>query len=575
MSAANADVDVLVIGTGPVGLALANLLGIRGVSVAVMEKRDQLIDYPRGVGLDDESMRTIQAMGLAEEFLPYTIPHHIMRLVDGAGNVILTNNPQGEPYGWPRKFGFLQPLADKASFDGLSRFPHVTTTFGRELVKIEEVAGGVRATFDVVRGEEGEERTGEQETVTAKYLVGCEGGRSFTRKWMGTEFEGKSPSTRWVVVDVNNDPLGAPNVYLGADPNRPYVSIGLPRGVRRWEFMLFDDEPTEKVEDNAFIEELLAEHIPEGTKLDVIRRRVFTHHGRMARTFRKGNVLIAGDAAHLMPVWMGQGYNSGIRDVTNLAWKLAGVLQGKFSPALLDTYDVERRDHAKAMIDLSMTFGTVIKPTDKKVAFVRDTAAKLMNLSPRVKDYFADMKFKPVPRYGRGAVVDQATLKPGVADRSNDPARRPRIVTSRVAVNRLSPVGLQLIQPKVEYEGEAVLLDEALGLNHAVLSWGVDPARLFTPKQLAELAQAEVKLVCVVSPTQVEWAKQHVSEGTEVVSDITGALKGFFDTRAVGTVLVRPDRFVAAATLNAQAGQAWESYKRAAHVRAYQADTDN
>ena len=90
MSAANADVDVLVIGTGPVGLALANLLGIRGVSVAVMEKRDQLIDYPRGVGLDDESMRTIQAMGLAEEFLPYTIPHHIMRLVDGAGNVILT-----------------------------------------------------------------------------------------------------------------------------------------------------------------------------------------------------------------------------------------------------------------------------------------------------------------------------------------------------------------------------------------------------------------------------------------------------------------------------------------------------
>lgn len=564
MSETKFDVDVLIVGAGPVGLALANLLGLRDVSVALMDKRDRLIDYPRGVGLDDESMRTIQTMGLAEEFKPFTIPHHIMRLVDGNGNVILTNNPQGEPYGWPRKFGFLQPLVDEASYNGLSRFAHVSAAFSRELVQIEEVEGGVRATFNVVKGEEGEEQTGEQQVVTAKYLVGCEGGRSFTRKWMGTEFEGKSPSTRWVVVDVNNDPLGAPNVYLGADPNRPYVSIGLPRGVRRWEFMLFDDEPTEKVEDDAFVAELLSEHIPEGTKLDVIRRRVFTHHGRIAQSFHKGNVLIAGDAAHLMPVWMGQGYNSGIRDVTNLSWKLAAVLDGTFTPELLDTYDVERRDHAKAMIDLSMTFGSVIKPTDKSVAFLRDTAAKVINLSPRVKDYFADMKFKPIPRYGRGAVVDQATLKPGEADRSNDPARRPKLMTSRIAINKQSPVGLQIIQPKVGYNGEDVLLDDALGIYHAIVSWGVDPARLFTPEQLEEFKKVKVKLVCAVSPTQVEWAEQYVSADTEVVSDVMGALKSYFDTRAIGTVIVRPDRFVAAATLNAQASKAWEAYKQAA-----------
>ena len=131
----------------------------------------------------------------------------------------------------------------------------------------------------------------------------------------------------------------------------------------------------------------------------------------------------------------------------------------------------------------------------------------------------------------------------------------------------MSPVGLQIIQPKVEYNGAEVLLDDALGLNHAVVTWGVDPARLFTPEQLAEMAKANVKLVCAVSPTQVEWAKEYVSADTEVVSDITGALKGFFDTRAVGTVLVRPDRFVAVATLNAQASKAWEAYKQAASMR--------
>lgn len=168
---------------------------------------------------------------------------------------------------------------------------------------------------------------------------------------MGVDFEDVSPSTRWVVVDVNNDPLGIPNVYLGADPARPYVSIGLPHGIRCFEFMLFDDEPNERVEDNEFVAQLLREHLPEGVELDIICRRVFTHHGRVASSFRKGNVMIAGDAAHLMPVWMGQGFNSGFRDATNLAWKLAGCVHGRYDDAILDTYSQERRDHAKAMVE--------------------------------------------------------------------------------------------------------------------------------------------------------------------------------------------------------------------------------
>lgn len=561
------ETDVLIAGTGPTGLVLANLLGARGINVTVVDKRADLIDYPRGVGLDDESYRTIQAMNLLDEVEPYTLPHHVMRIVNGQGEVIMTNDPQGEPFGFPRKFGFLQPLVDRAVFEGLARYPNVRTIFGRELAAIEDHGAGVTATVDHVTGEEGEEATGETTTINARFLVGCEGGRSLTRKWMGVDFEGVSPSTRWVVVDVRNDPLGFPNVYLGADPARPYVSIGLPHGVRRFEFMLFDDEPNERVEDNAFVTQLLNEHLPAGIALDIIRRRVFTHHGRVASEFRKGNVMIAGDAAHLMPVWMGQGFNSGVRDATNLAWKLDAVLKGLAEDDLLDTYSTERHDHAKAMVDLSLTMGNVIKPIDKKVAFARDIAARAMNLSSQVKNYFSDMRFKPMPRYGRGVVVDQETLTPGKAKLKICNDRVPQLIPLRNALKKDSSVGTQFIQPWVTYKGEQVRLDTPLGTGFAVLGWGMDPANLLDEQTREDLAAKGVELVCAVSPNQMGWAKKECAKtGTRVISDDSGALKKWFDAASVGTVYIRPDRFIAAACLNGDLPRTVDAVHQAGHL---------
>lgn len=562
------ETDVLIAGAGPTGLTLANLLGASGVQVTLVEKRADLIDYPRGVGLDDESYRTIQAMDLLDEVAPFTLPHHVMRVVNGRGEVIMTNDPQGEPFGHPRKHGFLQPLVDRAIFEGLDRFPNVTVLFGRELSSIEDSSDGVTATLSHVSGEEGETASGESTIVKSRFLVGAEGGRSFARKWMGVGFEGVSPSTRWVVIDVRNDPLGVPNVYLGADPARPYVSIGLPHGVRRFEFMLFDDEPNERVNDNEFVAELLHEHLPEGIKLDIIRRRVFTHHGRVASTFRKGNVLIAGDAAHLMPVWMGQGFNSGFRDATNLAWKLDAVLKGIAHESLLDTYTEERRDHAKAMVDLSLTLGNVIKPTDRRVARARDTASRILNLSPQVKSYFSDMKFKPMPRYGRGVVVDQETLTAGEAKRKISASRIPSLVPLRNALRKDSPVGSQFIQPWITFRGESVRLDDALGKGFSLVSWGINPARLLEEGQLAQLRALNVQLVCAVSPNQVAWAEAECADtGTHVIADDSGALKKWFDAAAVGAVYIRPDRFVAAACLNGNLARAVEAVHEAGHFR--------
>ncbi|NRI68515.1 bifunctional 3-(3-hydroxy-phenyl)propionate/3-hydroxycinnamic acid hydroxylase [Rhodococcus sp. MS16] len=540
------DTEVLIVGAGPAGLMLANILGMYGKQVTVLEAMDTLIDYPRGVGLDDESFRTIQTVGLVDAIRPHTNPQHIMRLVNGAGKVMLVNNPQTVEFGWERKHGFIQPEADKALYEGLSRFGNVQVLFGHRVENVEEDGQSVTAIALVSRPD----GTIEERRFSAQYLVGCEGGKSPTRKRLGVSFEGESPSTRWLVVDVNNDPLGTPNVFLGADPKRPYVSIGLPHAVRRWEFMLHDDETEEQVTDPDYVNALLADHVPNPAELDFIRRRVFTHHGRVASDFRKGRQLIAGDAAHLMPVWMGQGWNSGMRDATNLGWKLAAVLSGQADDALLDTYTSERKDHAQAMVDLSLTFGRLIKITNPVGAVLRDAASSVLNLFPQVKSYFADMRFKPMPRYTRGVLADPNTRESGSAAAKLTSKLVP-VLTANV---KNSPVGVQFPQPRVNSrDASDQLLDDAIGNWWSVIVWGNSPKDVLPQSSLDKLSLLGARLVAVVPETQREWAQKHMDPDVMVLGDHTGRLKKWFDDRPTPLVFLRPDRFVAGACLTQHA----------------------
>ncbi len=548
--------DVVIVGAGPCGLALANFLGLYGRSVTVLEARETLIDYPRGVGIDDESLRTLQTLGLVDAALPHITPHHIMRLVDGAGRTMLTNDPQTDEFGWGRKHGFIQPEVDRVLYEGLARFEHVRVLFGHEVVRVDEDADGVTA---VAAGPAGAEVP-----VRGRYLVGCEGGKSPTRKRLGVAFDGVSPSTRWLVVDVENDPLGTPNVFLGADPRRPYVSIGLPHGVRRWEFMLRDDETEEQVTSPAHVAGLLAEHVPDPASLRFIRRRVFTHHARVASDFRRGRQLIAGDAAHLMPVWMGQGWNSGIRDATNLGWKLAMVLDGRAGDALLDTYTAERLEHARAMVDLSLTFGRVIKITNPLAARARDAISLALNRFPQVKAYFSEMRFKPMPRYTRGVLADPTTLEPGRAA----PTIESRLIPVRTADRRDSPVGVQFPQPRVTTaHARDQRLDDAIGPWWTLITWGNNPRDLLPAASLARFEAMGGRLVAAVPEQQREWAQQRMGDGVLVVGDHTGRLKRWFDARPTPVVVLRPDRFVAGACLAQQGAATLDAVFTAASLR--------
>ncbi|KAA0107514.1 bifunctional 3-(3-hydroxy-phenyl)propionate/3-hydroxycinnamic acid hydroxylase [Mycolicibacterium sp. P1-5] len=511
------EVDVVVVGAGPVGLTLANVLGLQGVRTLVVDERDALIDYPRGVGLDDEGLRTFQAIGLVDDVLPHTVPNQILRFYDGKRRLLAEMAPPDARFGWPKRNGFVQPLVDAELYKGLDRFENVEVAWGHPMTSITESADGVTVEVSPVGGE--------TRKVNARYVVGCDGGRSATRRLMGVSFDGTTSSTRWLVVDIANDPLGHPNSEVGADPVRPYVSIAIAHGIRRFEFLIHGHETDEQAEDPAFVAQMLARLVPYPDKVDIIRRRLYTHHSRIASSFRKGRILIAGDAAHLMPVWQGQGYNSGIRDSANLGWKLAAVVKGQARDALLDSYDIERRKHARAMIDLSTTVGKVISPTNARVAAARDVVIRAASLVPTLKRYVLEMRFKPMPRYEQGAVVHSEPRSPS------------------------SAVGTLFIQPRVDTRDQQnVLLDDVIGPWFAFVCWSNNPRQLLGEKAFADWKALGAVFVALRPITQLHWTG-HDDPDVIVVGDRTGALKAWFDAHEESVMFLRPDRCIAGACI--------------------------
>jgi 3-(3-hydroxy-phenyl)propionate hydroxylase len=516
--------NVVIVGAGPAGLTLANILGLQGVRTVVVEERPSLIDYPRGVGLDDEALRTFQSIGLVDRILPHTVPNQILRFFDAKRRLLAEMAPPDARFGWPKRNGFIQPMVDAELLAGLDRFEHVEVRWGHRMETCAEAEGGVTVEF-----------SDGQEPVRARYVVGCDGGPSATRRLMGVSFDGTTSSTRWLVVDCANDPLGHPNSEVGADPVRPYVSISIAHGIRRFEFMIHSDESDEQAQDQAFVRRMLAQRVPHPERVDVIRHRVYTHHSRIAGSFRQGRLMLAGDAAHLMPVWQGQGYNSGIRDAGNLGWKLAAVINGHADDALLDTYDIERRKHARAMIDLSTMVGRVISPTNRRVAALRDRVIHAASVVPSLKRYILEMRFKPMPRYKQGAVSHAA------------------------AVSETSPTGTLFIQPRVDTrEASNVLLDDVLGPGFAVLCWSNNLRAVLGDKAFDRWKALGAKFVVARPMTQLHWTG-HDDPDVVIVGDRSGALKSWFDTNTDSVLFLRPDRCIAGACIAQRASELSES----------------
>ncbi|GAB2746322.1 bifunctional 3-(3-hydroxy-phenyl)propionate/3-hydroxycinnamic acid hydroxylase MhpA [Sinomonas soli] len=520
------DADVVIIGAGPVGLTLANLLGLRGIDVLLLEAGEELIDYPRAVGIDDEAMRVMQCIGLVEKVLPHTVPDQRIRLVNGRGTVIGIIDPATRVFGWPRRNGFVQPLVDRVLLEGLHRFGNVRVRFGTRMTELRQDGEGVTA-----RCREG---AGQEHDVRAKWAVAADGGSSGTRKALGISFEGETRKTPGLVIDVANDPIGTPHAVFGGDPKRGWATLSLPHGIRRWEFNVLPGEE-DRAETDAFVYGLLADHVPDPSALNIIRRRVYTFNARIAGTFRQGRVLLAGDAAHVMPVVAGQGWNSGIRDAVNLGWKLAAVVDGRADAGLLDTYDQERRDHVAAMIGLSLNMSRLMTNRSRLASAARDLSAAVISKLPKLKRQVSSQGFKPMPQYDRGVVV---------------PSSLPRSKSVPVSSDSPLSVGTLFPQPRVRTaDGGEKLLDDATGTDWRVIVWNNDPAALISPATAELLPVLGATLVHVVPAEQLPWAAAHAAAGVAVVGDPSGELKRWFDVRPFSAVVVRPDHVVAAECL--------------------------
>jgi 3-(3-hydroxy-phenyl)propionate hydroxylase len=516
------DVEVAVVGAGPCGATLANLLGTQGVTTVVLDKEPAIIDHPRAVSVDDESLRSFQTAGIVDDIVRDTIQNAPIRYYNSRGKQLAHVRPSGQPYGWPRRNLFFQPLMEAGLRKGLDRFGHVELHTATEVTELKQTTNAVHL---VAQSEAGEVR------VRAQYVVGADGGRSFVRDAAGLLLTGETAPSKWLVVDVSEDSLDAPYSAVYCDPDRPAMTIPLPYGYRRFEFKLLPDETEEEVVTDRSVDRLLRKFYRGIPMPTVLRRRVYWHHSRTADRFGSGRVFIAGDAAHLQPPFFGQGMNSGIRDATNLAWKLAAVVQGRAGNRLLDTYDAERRKNAEAMVSFATRIGSYYQPRNRATEVVRDAVFRGVQLIPGAREYILQMKYKPAPRYTDGVVVAEPGQDSG------------------------SPVGRLFGQPSVQLaDGNRVKLDDAVGRGFAVLGLTSDPADSLSPATRARVNALGANLFRVTAPPsarrhgfRVSSSGSSGSSSSTELFDVDGAFRDLtLERRQDEVIVLRPDRYVAA-----------------------------
>lgn len=360
------DADVLIVGYGPVGQSLAALLGRSGTRVLVCERREGRYETPRAGHFDHEIMRIFQSFGIADDVAKIADPAHLYEFLDVDGSV-LARLPRSwdAPSGWDASYHFYQPELEEVLDSAVRAIPSVDVRFGAAVVDLRQFADHAEVVL------------ADGSILRARFVVGADGANSIVRDLVGITTEDLGFRGDWLVADLRPKE-GAPAIDIPhtgqvLDPARPNHMGRVEHRYYRWEFMLVDgDEPADMVRPERVWDLLKAWVTPDEAEL--IRQTVYQFRSIVAETFRRGLVLLAGDAAHVMPPFLGQGMSSGIRDAASLAWMLDLVLRGAAEERLLDLYTASRRPHVLTYIKESMRIGEIVCETKPEVAAQRRAA---------------------------------------------------------------------------------------------------------------------------------------------------------------------------------------------------------
>lgn len=509
---ATPDADILIAGYGPTGATLAALLGRRGWRVTILDKAAAIYDKPRAITADHEALRVFQEIGIADEIAAAAIPHPGTDYLGVDGQVIkrFYPAPPPEPLGWMPNFMFVQPALEATLRRAIDGMGTVRTLLEHQLLDFAQGEQGVEAR--VRRAADGT-----VVTLRARYLIAADGASSVVRKQLAPAIEDLAFDEWWLIVDAwVRGPVPLPQRAVQyCQPSRPGTYMVGPGALRRWEIKMLPHETPEKFSDHDAVWRVLGEFV-DTSGLEHCRTAVYRFHALVVEQWRHGRVFLAGDAAHQMPPFLGQGMCAGVRDAFNLAWKLDAVMRGQAAPRLLDTYTEERKPHVRTVVGHAKNFGLIIGELDPEAARERDR---------RLGEELAS---------GRAETVRQRFipgLEAGLIDR--DAQGGPR-----------TGAGELLVQPWVRQgDGPWRRLDDVVGPRFLVA--------VCSPDVLADvLADVDDALRAEWAALGGRWvalgaAAPAVSGGDVLLlEERDGLLAGWLRERGAVALVARPDRYV-------------------------------
>ncbi|MEZ0052387.1 3-(3-hydroxy-phenyl)propionate hydroxylase [Mycobacterium sp. MAA66] len=491
--------DVAVIGYGPTGATAANLLGQLGLKVIVVERDPDIYNRARAISTDEEVLRVWQSIGLADRLQQDMLPDRPVAFVDADGVPFFEMTITGRGCGHPPQQFIYQPAIDKVLREGVARFSNVEVLLEHESLRALNKGDHVELLLADLC-------TDTVKKVRAAYVIAADGGSSPTRGLLGVGYSGRTYSERWVVIDtkVIEEWDAHDRLRFHCNPDRPTVDCPTPLGHHRWEFPARAGESDIDLVSDASVWKVLHDQGITEENVEVLRAVVYSHHVRVADRWRVGRVLLAGDAAHAMPPWIGQGMSAGVRDAANLCWKIAAVLRGQAPESLLDSYEAERKPHVTEVTRRAVFTGRLITERSRAIAAVRNRVIRAFTKIPGALTLLQKRCWIPDAHYDAGFFASSARHVPGL--------------------RKGGAIGWQIPQPWVTEgtTGDIVRLDDILDRQWAVLHLGAAPSG----------AQA--------------WSARGVRSigiGSDL-TDHTGALTKWLASMNAVAVVVRPDGFI-------------------------------